>query len=55
MMFYYSGTVKGVYVHLTVIRKPFNDTEKLIDKVKLSGRLSLSLEMVNGPLLVSGA
>lgn len=26
-----------------VIRKPFNDTEKLIDKVKLLGRLSPSL------------
>lgn len=43
MMFYYPGKVKGVYVHLTVIRKPFNDTEKLIDKVKLLGRLSPSL------------
>lgn len=43
MMFYYPGKVKGVYIHLTVIRKPFNDTEKLIDKVKLLGRLSPSL------------
>lgn len=43
MMFYYPGKVKGVYVHLKVIRKPFNDTEKLIDKVKLLGRLSPSL------------
>lgn len=33
MMFYYPGTVKGVYVRLTVIRKPFSDTEKLLDKV----------------------
>lgn len=55
MMFYYPGKVKGVYVHLKVIRKPFNDTEKLIDKVKLLGRLSPSLQTVNGPLLVSGS